>query len=190
MTPTRHCRFEFKFRGAAPDAVAAPAGDSSHVGPHRRRTGLAFGAAAANIQETFKMIEPSVRPTAFHEAGHAVVARAMGSRVRCVRIGAEPLAHCAHRASAPVAMAVTYLAGALAERRVSPIGPWGASIDEKMALEACARFADEPDKAIPVLRALAQALLDARWPQVEIIAAALIARGRLTGQEIDALIRF
>ena len=46
----------------------------------------------------------------------------------------------------------------------------------------------EPDKALIGCRAVAAALIEANCPRVEAVAAALIARGRLTGDEIAELI--
>jgi hypothetical protein len=80
-----------------------------------------------------------VNAVAYHEAGHAVVALALGSKVRVVEIGPQPHANCLHRGKKN--KAIVALAGWLAEH----------------------------------------------WLEVEIVAAALLKRGKLTGAEIDAL---
>lgn len=123
---------------------------------------------------------------AFHEAGHAVVALALGSKVRVVEIGPRPAAHCAHRT--PTNNAITALAGWLAEQRACPNSPWAADVDFEVACDSAEHLA--PAASLEALKGFldkAKALLETHWLEVEIVAAALLARGKLTGEEIDAL---
>jgi ATP-dependent Zn protease len=127
-----------------------------------------------------------VNAVAFHEAGHAVVALALGSKVRVVEIGPRPHAHCAHRTEAN--KAIVALAGDLAERRACPLSPWGADVDFRVAFDAAEHLAPSaPHQALEAFRDQARALLDRHWRAVEAVAAALLDAGKLTGDEIDAL---
>jgi hypothetical protein len=125
---------------------------------------------------------------AFHEAGHAVVARALGSKVVTVEIEPEPCANCLHPRGTTNA-AVVALAGDQAERRAVPESEGSAEVDFRTARDVAERLAPMiATELLESFRDQARALLDAQWPDVVSIAGALIARGRLTGAEIDLLI--
>jgi hypothetical protein len=127
-----------------------------------------------------------VKAIAFHEAGHAVVALALGSKVRVVEIGPRPHAHCAHRTETN--KAITALAGDLAEQRACPWSPWDAEVDFRVACDTAEHLAPAaPAEALERFLDQARALLDRHWREVEAVAAALLGRGKLTGKEIDAL---
>ena len=136
-------------------------------------------------------MNPADHATAFHEAGHAVVALALGGKIKSVEIGSEPLTHCLHRRGTTHA-AVVALAGGLAERRAEPWGlSWGDRIDRQCAREVAERLAPaDPLGQLQIFLDQAEALLDRHWREVEAVAAALLRRGKLTGQEIDDLVRY
>jgi hypothetical protein len=139
---------------------------------------------SSNQDEKNPMADAEV--AAFHEAAHAVVALALGGRVRIVEIGSRPHAICLHRTAAD--KAITALAGDLAEQRSCPWSPWNANVDFEVACDAAEHLA--PAASLEALKGFldkAKALLEAHWPEVEAIANALLERGKLTGEEIDAL---
>jgi hypothetical protein len=89
----------------------------------------------------------------------------------------------------PVTKAITALAGDLAERRAFPLSPWDADVDFEVACDAAEHLA--PNASLKALKGFldkAKALLEAHWPEVEIVAGALLARRRLTGKDIAALL--
>jgi hypothetical protein len=127
-----------------------------------------------------------VNAVAYHEAGHAVVALALGSKVRVVEIGPQPHANCLHRGKKN--KAIVALAGWLAEQRACPNSPWAADVDFEAACDSAEHLAPAaPLEALKSFLDQAAALLEAHWLEVEIVAAALLKRGKLTGAEIDAL---
>ena len=126
------------------------------------------------------------KAVAYHEAGHAVVALALGGKVRLVEIGPRPHAHCLHRTKTN--KAITALAGDLAEQRACPNSTWDAFVDLRVALDTAELLApDEPLDALQEFLDRAEALLDRHWCAVEAVAAALLKHGTLTGAEVDAL---
>jgi hypothetical protein len=129
-----------------------------------------------------------LRAVAFHEAGHTIAAIMTGSRIKSVEIGANPHLHCLHWDKA--SKAITALAGGLAEMRVNPAGaPWGTEVDLRCAHDVADRLA--PGAQLEALEALfskTQALLNRHWHAVELIADALLSRGKLSGAEINALV--
>jgi len=74
-----------------------------------------------------------VKAVAFHEAGHVVVALALGSKVRVVEIEPQPHTICLHRTKTN--KAIVALAGDLAERRACPNSPWAADVDFRVACD-------------------------------------------------------
>ena len=134
------------------------------------------------------MFAVTVEHVAYHEAGHAIVALALGSKVRSVSI-APSLTRCAHRRGTPH-NAIVALAGNLAEQRGCPGSNFDAFVDLRCALDVAESL--QPADPLALLQKFldqADELLDERWGQVETIAAALLQRQRLTGDEIDALVR-
>jgi hypothetical protein len=126
------------------------------------------------------------KAVAYHEAGHVIVARALGSKILMVEIESNPHCHCLHRTKSH--KAVVALAGDIAERRAVPASDGCAGIDLQVAREIAECLA--PAIATEILESFsgqARALLDARWPDVVLIADALITRGKLTGEEIDLI---
>ena len=129
---------------------------------------------------------------AFHEAGHATIAHALGTPVKIatldgvttlVRVGCPQ----AQRAEALIA-----LSGPLAEDRYQSY-----SLDEQAALWGSAWWPDLRN-ALHRLQAgesLGEAVREARqlvrqnWSQIKRLAQALHQRGELTAAEIDAVVR-
>jgi ATP-dependent Zn protease len=125
------------------------------------------------------------KATAYHESGHAIAARALGSTILMVEIEPEPHAHCAHRNQ--IHRAIVALAGDIAEQRAVP-GLGCADVDFQVARDVAEYLAPATaSELLEAFRAQARALLDARWPDVASIADALITRGKLTGEEIDLI---
>jgi hypothetical protein len=124
---------------------------------------------------------------AFHEAGHAIVALALGSKVRVVEIAPRPHAHCAHRT--PTNKAITALAGDLAEQRACPNSPWDADVDFQVACGVAEHLAPAaPLDALEAFRDRSQTLLDRHWREVEAVAGALLVYKSLTGDQVAGII--
>jgi hypothetical protein len=131
-----------------------------------------------------------LKAAAFHEAGHAITALGLGCRVQVAEIA--PWAHVQwshHRSRAD--KAVVSLAGNLAEQRGCPHSHWDSDDDLRIALDAVEFLQrDDPLALLQTFLDQADALVDRHWHYVELIAAALLENKRLSGEEIDALVRF
>lgn len=132
---------------------------------------------------------PSAESIAYHEAGHAIVALACGFTVRSVSITPAAELRILSSSWRPLTReaAMVALAGNIAQARACPGTRGGEGVDQQIAYKA-ARFVHwSPPRLLARLHVRTRRLLDQRWHYVELIAAALLERGRLTGEEIDAL---
>ena len=115
---------------------------------------------------------------AFHEAGHAVAAVALELAVDHVSIRPDGVdaARCfvARTALEDLRVTVVRMAGAEAERRYRPD-----------AQPSRRDLSGVPVPLRPWARLLAARLIKKCWPAVERVAAALLARGALTGSEVE-----
>ena len=126
----------------------------------------------------------------FHEAGHAVVAAALGTPIKRASLGEVwTLVRfgCPH---AQRDQAIIALAGAEAETKHC-----GYSLDRQAELWSVAWATDlasavrDLDRAA-IAPAIGQArqLVSEHWRSIEVVAQALLERGELTGDDIRALI--
>lgn len=143
--------------------------------------------------------------TAFHEAGHAVAAIVLDRPFTDVTVGLtghdlggvtqlgasewddtqEPTFLA--RVAAQVVMAY---AGPTAEERHTGADPGVGALSDYATAEWFAEYAGETDAVPDYLqrrRADAQALIEANWGKVELLAAALLNRPRLTSVEAKAI---
>jgi hypothetical protein len=138
-----------------------------------------------------RAIDPrELRAAAFHEGGHATVARALGLSVACCTL--EP-AQCklASWGGSPHDWLTVGLAGALAEARF--VGNDSPQIDGAdleivdQALDRLSRDERNRQQLWEHAAGKAHSLLTRHWHQVERVAQALVARGALSGVEVRKL---
>ena len=87
--------------------------------------------------------------------------------------------------------AMYLLAGSVAESRFDPNRQeCGNNFDPLEAKFAVARYADcREEKYLEWLKARVVRLINHSWPSIELVTAALVERRRLTGQEIDMMLK-
>jgi hypothetical protein len=145
----------------------------------------------ANLSNTSRRILMIDRDAAtHHEAGHAVIARALGVDVRCVEIGAalDDLGSCIHTipAAADLDIMIT-MAGPLAESRYmgQPVDwiDWGHR-DDATVRELLPR-AERSREALEIKTA---AMIDEHWRAIGFVADELSIIGRIDGAYLDELI--
>lgn len=129
---------------------------------------------------------------AHHEAGHAVVGRALGLPLRGIEIdvrhGGVNRFHSAQAPDgwSPTDDAAILMAGVIAERRAFPATTLEGCEDDENALLALMSREQAPDVAWA--RGTAEAILDQRRAGYERLVDALIRQRSLTGDEVDALL--
>ena len=149
------------------------------------------------------------RLTAFHEAGHAVMAQLCGRQVTEVEIigdrehtgSVQSLAFPPDPADGPAPEAETeelerqvkcILAGVVAEKMVSGRKGWDeTSEDVDAAVRLGMRLVDDCEDVLPLLEAIGTDVerdLHAHWAAVEMLAAELLDRKALTGSEVRRLL--
>jgi len=149
------------------------------------------------------------RLTAFHEAGHALLAELCGQQLTEVEIvgdaehagstRARRLAADADEGPAPRAVRQDIecrlkclLAGAVAESMVSGRRPFDdTSGDLDLAVRLAMKLVDDCEDVLPLLEDIAAELeveLARRWPALELLAGELLARKRLSGAEVRQLL--
>lgn len=127
--------------------------------------------------------------TVYHEAGHAIVAAALGCPITEVAIAPHPRLRCWHRRHNPAEPAIVALAGNLAEQRACPWSCWDAFVDLQRALDAAEYLTPtDPLERLQIFLDQAEAILDQHWPEVEAVARALLKHGRLTGEQVAGII--
>lgn len=145
--------------------------------------------------------------TAWHEAGHAVVAVQHGFALKSVVVhprrkpdGEAGLTELVMFSNADAVRLLTYLmAGPAAEKRFSGRSACGDSRDREQAIEVARvihdmkKPADHPDVVATVARAelIARALMldDLTWAAVQAVAKALEQKRRLSGRDVLCLVR-
>ena len=152
-----------------------------------------------------------LQATAYHEAGHAVVAHLEGIRVKGVSVlpdentsgrihHANPLAginlewdgswRATKRAESLIRVC---LAGAISQKRFSPHGyrKYHASTDHEQAADMVLRISGSSEEAnayLKLLRIQTSQKLNHWWPLVEAVAGAVLEHGELSAKEIRAVI--
>lgn len=156
------------------------------------------------------MRKTALKATAFHEAGHAVIAWRFRLKVRSATIvptigtsgevaSASPLRgiHLDHDGSdrahqrAETAI-IVYLAGPAAQRRHSPHSwrSYHGRIDHSAAADLALRLngsVEVTNAHLKYLVIVARDMVAASWAHIERVADALVERGTLTGDEVAAL---
>ncbi len=151
----------------------------------------------------------SLRLTAYHEAGHAVMAQLCGRRVTEVEIiGDEehsgtvqwrrfaeehPAEDDAGIPTAPIERRLLCVAaGMVAEAMISGKNSWNESSDElDEAVRLAMRVVGDCERVLPfleVVREHTEDLLRRHWPAVESLAGELIRRRRMSGEEVRRLL--
>jgi len=150
-----------------------------------------------------------LRLTAYHEAGHAVMAQLCGQRiteveiigdsehsgsVRSLRIHEEqgPDVDPGIPTAPTERLLLCLVAGMVAEARVSGRRSWDEGCED---LDAAVRLAmqvvGDCERVLPFLeiaRDHTEGLLKNHWPAVEALASSLIERRRMTGEEVRRLL--
>ena len=126
--------------------------------------------------------------TAHHEAGHAVIARALGVWVDCVTI--EPYAGRAgglwHDKTSPENEILITMAGPFAEAQFTG-GRLFCAGDDEAGINGAMPHLPEPREHY---EARAKALVSENWGIIEVVAGELLhGRGRLYGVMLDTAIR-
>lgn len=154
------------------------------------------------------VVDDPVRLTAVHEAGHAVMAELCGQQVTEVEVEGDdrhtgsvrslrfveehPEEVDPHLPTAPLERRLLCtVAGMVAEAMASGRDGWDdGSEDLDAAVRLAIQVVGDCERVIPFLetaRAHAEDLLRRHWTAVEILADALVARGRLSGEEVRRL---
>jgi len=146
------------------------------------------------------------RRTAFHEAGHAVMAELSGRQVTEVEIVGDgehtgmvhslafpPDGTAPHAETEDVELQLkVILAGTVAEAMVSGSQGWDeTSEDLNSAVRLGMRLVDDCEDVLPLLEGIGANVerdLRSNWPAVEMLAAQLLDRKALTGSEVRKLL--
>jgi hypothetical protein len=130
---------------------------------------------------------------AVHEAGHAVVADALGFRVLGTTSNAYAISVQTYGAGSPYIDVVVAMAGAVAQERFGePRGP-GSQDDFDLAAEAAADYLgkratkEQLFATIEAAEYLADDILAARWDAVLAIASEIFEKNEMTASEMDVL---
>jgi len=157
--------------------------------------------------------ERALLSVAYHEAGHAVAAFALGVPVQRATIvpGEESAGHIKHakifpRSDSPEwdtsyrnrgraeRSVIIFLAGDIAERHHNPKRRRGDAGDRHAAIRLLDAFARSDDHLQKWFKALMQETDDIItskrwWPKVEAVAQALVQHRKMSGKEVTACIR-
>jgi ATP-dependent Zn protease len=135
---------------------------------------------------------PDDTAVAYHEAGHCIVALALGCTVRHVEITPSPHSCYANKNNMRIAAhdrVAIALAGDIAQVWACPDSRRGAKRDNQIALDAACLITVAPRNYLHHAQRRAASILDRHWQHVETLVAALLARGKLNGEEVLALVR-
>jgi hypothetical protein len=138
-----------------------------------------------DLEDELEHLEAS----AYHEAGHAVVARVLGTPVRRVTINGRMGTLVRHGDIAATRALITF-AGPVAEARHCNLSDddtarmwpdqWRGDLRNLLRYDGVGMLAP--------LRAQAETLVARHWSSIERVASALLARGEVSGGEVDLLL--
>jgi hypothetical protein len=138
---------------------------------------------------TFSEFADERLAAALHESAHAVVTLALGGKIVTVEIEPEPCANCQHLRDT-TNDALVALAGPLAEWHAGGSEPTDAAWDVDMERAMAVAETISPEDPVAAFRNFldkVQQLVEENWSQIRIVAAALLQRKRLTGDEVDEI---
>lgn len=124
---------------------------------------------------------------AYHEAGHAVLAWALGSKVRFVRIDITGGGEC--QCEDPVEAEGKFIlcfAGPASQRKHGPVEAWHGGNDYAQAVKVGECFGISDARASKLIGRAHELVAD-HWDSIERMADALIERGALEDDEVEAL---
>jgi predicted nucleotidyltransferase len=124
---------------------------------------------------------------AYHEAGHAVIAWALGCMVRFTIIDAEGGRCECEDPPEDEGKIVLCFAGPAAQRKHGPGESWHGGGDYGKAAEIALRFGVSDERASKLIDR-AHELVAAHWGSIKRVAEALVERGTLQADEIEALL--
>ena len=141
------------------------------------------------------MVSPRLDIVAYHEAGHAVVSRMLGLRVKSVTIRPGSVLIDSFSGAPTEKQILILLAGIYAQRHFAPHSSWRSRSQshpnsgydfDKVALlihdqHGNGRVADLYSR---YAFAKAEQLVEGSWQHIEVVARALLERGTLTGAEM------
>lgn len=136
------------------------------------------------------MISPMKREdAAYHEAGHAVLAWALGCKVRVVSIRADGSGgECqCEEAVEGEGKFILCFAGPASQRTHGSVDSWHGGRDYVQAVEAAESFGISDERASKLIDK-AHELVAEQWEGIERVADALVERGMLNTAEIEALL--
>lgn len=133
--------------------------------------------------------------TAFHEAGHVVVAALAGVPIQGAAILCEPESagkcYLASSDTGPIVLAMTYLAGAAAVRRADPTEPAVLGLVDSVCARELLRAPGDSAAVLEQVLALAErevaVVVERCWPAIVRVAGELSARGYVSGNEVRNL---
>jgi ATP-dependent Zn protease len=138
-----------------------------------------------------------VEAVAFHEAGHAVVALALGCVIHHVAItprcgeqwlGELRVTYSKDKIRAATQRTMVPLGGSIAQIRAFPNSPRGDDVDLRIAHDAAVYLASNPRRFIEMMQLRTRKLIDRHWGAVEVVADALISRRRLSDKELAEIL--
>jgi ATP-dependent Zn protease len=138
-----------------------------------------------------------VKSIAYHESGHTIIALTQGCIVHAVaitprcgdqRLGELRVTFSKNKIRAATQATMVPLGGTIAQLKACPDSPRGEDIDLQIAYDAAAYLASNPRRFIELMRFRTTKIIERNWRAVEVVAAALLARRRLTGKDIAALL--
>jgi hypothetical protein len=173
-----------------------------------RRAGI---ACRTSLEPVSKRSAAQVEATAYHEAGHAVIAYVLGYRPQCVTIvpTADTAGHIIHtnplhgfqlnpdtsdEARLRIESLITIcFAGPIAQKRYNPRswrrahGEWDYEKIAELGLRVCGS-AEQASAFIRWREIVACDMVRAHWPHIQLVAGRLLERENLSHADLDAII--
>lgn len=198
-------------RGLAP-STGTDKGEGGGKGEGEGWDGLRYHdpVSSTGSPPPIEIIDDPLRLTAYHEAGHAVMAQLCGRRITEVEIvgdedhtgsvrslrftGEHPSEHDPALPTAPIERRLLCTAaGLVAESMVSGRRDWDeGSEDLDLAVGLAMKVVGDCERVIPflgIVREHTEDLLQRNWQAVEALAETLVKQRRMTGDEVRRLLR-